>query len=69
MRVGNWIIEYEYRINKKGCEYFRTGNYEQAAEMLEQLQAKRPGVYSMQSRSREYNVKMEKQYRDWCNWR
>ena len=40
----------EYRINKKGCEVFRTEYREEAVKKLNELQAKRPGVYSMQSR-------------------
>lgn len=40
----------EYRINKKGCEIYRTEIFEEAREKLEELQAKRPGVYTMQTR-------------------
>lgn len=41
----------EYRINKKGCEFFRTANFEEAKAKLDELSAKRPGVFSIQSRS------------------
>ena len=41
----------EYRINKKGAEFFRTRDQEQAASKLTDLQAKRPGVFSLQQRS------------------
>ena len=69
-KAGNWITETEYRINKKGCEYFRSDNYDQIKEMLQQLQAKRPNVFTMQSRSRQRNIKMyEYQFRPWSEWR
>lgn len=42
---------YEYRINKKGCECFRFSNFEQAREKMDELSAKRPGIYTMQSRT------------------
>lgn len=41
----------EYRINKKGCEVARFDDYQQAKQRLDELSAKRPGVYTMQSRS------------------
>lgn len=41
----------EYRINKKGAECFRTTDAEIAHAKLNELQAKRPGVYTMQARS------------------
>lgn len=41
---------YQYRINKKGCEFMRFDIYEEARKKLDELQAKRPGVYTMQSR-------------------
>lgn len=40
----------EYRINKKGCEIYRTDVFEKAKARLDELQEKRPGVYTMQSR-------------------
>ena len=42
---------YEYRINKKGAECFRTTIRKEAEEKLAELEARRPGIYSMQSRS------------------
>lgn len=41
----------EYRINKKGAECFRTMDFTEMQGKLEQLSAKRPGVYTWQSRS------------------
>ncbi|MBQ6595323.1 MAG: hypothetical protein IJH78_06695 [Clostridia bacterium] len=41
----------EYRINKKGAECFRTMSAEEAYARLKELQAKRPGVYTMQRRT------------------
>ena len=41
----------EYRINKKGAECFRTRDGQQARQKLNDLSAKRPGVYTMQTRS------------------
>ena len=46
---------YEYRINKKGAECFRTDDIEKAKEKLKALSEKRPGVYTMQSRSLRLN--------------
>ena len=40
----------EYRINKKGAECFRTRSTEEAYGKLKELQAKRPGVYTIQTR-------------------
>ena len=45
----------EYRINKNGCECFRTRYREEAYNKLAQLQAKRPGIYTIQSRSYPLN--------------
>jgi len=41
----------QYRINKKGAECFRCGTREEAEAKLAELNAKRPGIYSMQKRS------------------
>jgi hypothetical protein len=41
----------EYRINKKGSECFRSESFEIARSKFDELNAKRPGVYSMQWRS------------------
>lgn len=47
---------YEYRINKKGAECFRTEIREEAVKKLEELRAKKPNVkYDMQSRSVRVN--------------
>ena len=40
----------EYRINKKGAECFRTDDLQKAQAKLQELAAKRPGVYTMQTR-------------------
>lgn len=45
---------YEYRINKKGAECFRTRNHEEALQKLNELNAKR-NVYTLQSRSVRVN--------------
>lgn len=47
--MKKWITE--YRINKKGAECFRTQDTDKAHARLAELQAKRPGVYTMQSRT------------------
>ena len=41
----------QFRINKKGAECFRTGDRDEANSKLAELNAKRPGIYSMQRRS------------------
>ena len=41
----------EYRINKKGAECYRTREWAEAKAKFDELSAKRPGVYTMQSRS------------------
>ena len=50
-KIGSVYTRTEYRINKKGCEMFRTSDYQKAKEKLDSLSAKRPGIYTMQSRS------------------
>jgi len=40
----------EYRINKKGAECFRTRSTDEAHKKLKELQAKRPGIYTLQAR-------------------
>ena len=49
---GIEMVKYrnQYRINKKGCEFMRFDSYEEARAKLDELQAKRPGVYTMQER-------------------
>lgn len=54
-KMGQEWIRTEYRINKKGAECFRTADREEAYNRLAQLQAKRPGVYTMQTRNRREN--------------
>lgn len=51
------MIDYrtEYRINKKGAECFRSADYDEARRKLDELNAKRPGVYTMQSRAVRVN--------------
>ena len=56
---------YEYRINKKGAECFRTEFLEEAREKLKELESKRPGVYTMQTRS----VRMDKHGMLEVDWR
>lgn len=46
---------YEYRINKKGAECFRTELFNEAKAKLDELTAKRPGIYTMQYRSVQLN--------------
>ena len=50
VRLGRDRYHYQYRINKKGCECFRTGSREEAEAKLAELSAKRPGIYTMQRR-------------------
>jgi len=54
-KFGREWIRTEYRINKKGAECFRTMDEEAAYNKLHELQAKRPGIYTMQTRSRREN--------------
>lgn len=54
-KFGREWLRTEYRINKKGAECFRTENREEAVEKLAALQAKRPGIYTMQTRTRREN--------------
>ena len=50
-KLGRDRYHVQYRINKKGAECFRTGDLEEAKAKLAELSAKRPGIYTMQSRS------------------
>lgn len=68
-KIGNWERETEYRINKKGCEYFRSGNLEYVRSILGQLQEKRPGVYTMQARCRDCHRSDRGAWRPWSPWR
>lgn len=46
----NYVVE--YRINKKGSEYFRSSDYKVAFEKLQELKRKKPRVdFSLQERS------------------
>lgn len=41
---------FEYRINKKGCEVYRSEIWPDVLENFRRLNEKRPGVYTMQTR-------------------
>lgn len=41
---------FEYRINKKGCEIYRSEILPDVLETFRRLNEKRPGVYSLQRR-------------------
>ena len=58
---------FEYRINKKGAECFRSDSLEETKAKLEQLNSKRP-VYTMQSRSQRY-MPNGMPYENWSIWR
>ena len=52
---GKVRIKYEYRINKKGAESFRTEDPELCRRKLKELNGARPvPIYTMQSRSMRY---------------
>jgi len=55
-RFGREYRRTEYRINKKGAECFRTDDRDEAYSRLTQLQEKRPGVFTIQSRYRRENA-------------
>ncbi len=60
----------EYRINKKGAECFRTEDFEEARSRLQELSAKRPGIYTLQRREVRVD-KLDRADRDWLgriNW-
>jgi hypothetical protein len=54
-KFGREWIRTEYRINKKGAECFRTADRDEAMTKLAQLQEKRPGIYTLQTRYRREN--------------
>lgn len=56
---------YEYRINKKGAECFRTEDYELAVAKLAELNARRP-VYTMQTRTLRYGGYIDNAH--WGPW-
>lgn len=71
-KFGREYLRTEYRINKKGAECFRTEDREEALSRLAQLQAKRPGVYTMQTRNRRenrYGQPVIMHGGGWGNWR
>lgn len=49
-KLGRDKYHVQFRINKKGAECFRTGDYDEAKAKLAELSAKRPGIYTMQKR-------------------
>lgn len=54
---------YEYRINKKGAECFRTEFYEEARAKFEELRTAKPNVrYDMQRRHVVYDHKGRPMY-------
>ena len=57
---------YEYRINKKGAECFRTDDIKLCKEKLDELNSKRP-VYTMQQRSMNYGGYID--CPTWSPWR
>ena len=60
----------EYRINKKGAECFRTRDLEACREKFKELDARRSGVYTMQSRSclLDRHGVMDSKYNGEPNW-
>jgi len=49
-KIGRDRYHVQYRINKKGAECFRTGDRDECMAKLAELSAKRPGIYTMQTR-------------------
>jgi hypothetical protein len=62
-------VIYEYRINKKGAECFRSRDLEQTKDRLRTLSGRRPGVYTMQARSIRLDRYGRPYDRDWTPWR
>ena len=61
--------EYEFRLNKKCAECFRTMDFLRALAKLKELNAKRP-VYTMQYRYRTYHTYRYKEgFSCWEDWR
>ena len=61
--------EYEFRLNKKSAECFRSGNFLETVAKLNELQSKRP-IYSMQYRSRTYHTYRYKEgFEEWSSWK
>ena len=72
-KIGSEWIRTEYRINKKGAEFFRTDDRDDAYSRLAQLQEKRPGVFTIQSRHRRENkygqpVIFNDRHNGWSLW-
>ena len=62
---------YEYRINKKGAECFRSSNYDAILRKLEALMSNKPNVtFTVQSRSCRLDKLgiMEKDFRGRPAW-
>lgn len=67
--------KYEYRINKKGAECYRTRNLEEAKLRLAELNTRRP-IYTMQSRCcacnrvgvAEITINGKELWGPWGNW-
>lgn len=69
-KLGRTIFHYQYRINKKGAECFRTGDKDEARAKLAELQSKRPGVYTLQYRCVTCNrYGVEEQPLEKAGWR
>ena len=62
---------YEYRVNKKGAECFRSSSYEEAKQRLEYLQARHPHTrFDLQSRSARLDKHglTERNWKGETNW-
>ncbi len=61
---------YEYRINKKGAECYRTRDFEDLKEHYFKLAKNRPGVYTVQTRwvRLEWADVSEKNWKGQPNW-
>ena len=61
--------KYEYRINKRGAECFRTTDPQKVLERFKELDGKHKGIYTMQCR----NIRLDRYGmpydRDWTAWR
>lgn len=63
---GKVRTRYEYRINKKGAECFRTEDGDLCRRKLAELNSRRP-VYTMQWRSMSYGGYIDNP--NWTPWR
>ena len=72
-RVADMTVT-EYRINKKGCECFRSQEWEEIHKKMADLKAKKPGCkFTIQYRSvrREKNGFLHRDWMgriDWTPW-